>query len=421
MGGGGGKGGSKAPKSPDYVAAAREQGEQNRKAASELTSANRPTQYDAFGNSINWSKTASSQYTQAQKDLDYWNNFVSGKTGASAKDIKWAKSHQLKDAQSSFDKLKDDPNATWTQNVNYTPETMARIQADFANQDTARANYTNMLKSAPGAYNARGLEAKAWQNPSQYGVNQDSAVSPQYQTSQFGLEPDSVQQFDQSWGDKYSDALYGRVMDRARVEQGRETDSMATKLRQQGLIPGTAAYDRAMQNLMTSHGDVQTLAAQNATIGGYQEARNMYDTMLRGNQQQYDQNRGIMEAQIGADQNLFNQRLSANAGNRDTYRMLQEALQQQFSQEQAANQNALQQYMGQWSGLANAQAMQAGGTYTPTFQGFGTATGYSPADITGALQSQYSSQLGSYNAQNQAKGSMLGAGALFGGSLLGGK
>jgi hypothetical protein len=201
-----------------------------------------------------------------------------------------------------------------------------------------------------------------------------------------------------------------------------------------------------MQNLMKSHGDVQTMAAQNATLGGYQEARNMYDTMLRGNQQQYDQNLGIMgaqisadqnlfnqrlgansanlqnmQAQIGADESLFNQRLGANAGNRDTYRMIQEALQQQFSQEQAANQNALQQYMGQWAGLSNAQALQAGGTYTPTFQGFGTATGYSPADLTGALQAKYSSQLGSYNAQNQAKGSLLGAGALFGGSLLGGK
>lgn len=418
MGGGGGKGGSKAPKTPDYVAAAREQGEQNRKAANELTAANRPTQYDAFGNSISWSKRASSELDDINSQLSYWNQQAQGKSKKERNAI-WDNN------MAALDKKKKDLEASggyeWTQNVNYTPETMARIQADFANQDTARANYTRMLQNAPGAYGARGLEAKAWQNPAQYGVGQDAAVSPQYQTSQFGLRPDSVQQFDQSWGDKYSDALYGRVMDRARVEQGRESNTLATQLRQQGLVPGTEAYDRAMQNLMKSHGDVQTMAAQNATLGGYQEARNMYDTMLRGNQQQYDQNLGIMGAQISADQNLFNQRLGANAGNRDTYRMIQEALQQQFSQEQAANQNALQQYMGQWAGLSNAQALQAGGTYTPTFQGFGTATGYSPADLTGALQAKYSSQLGSYNAQNQAKGSLLGAGALFGGSLLGGK
>lgn len=420
MGGGGGKGGSKAPKTPDYVAAAREQGEQNRKAASELTAANRPTQYDAFGNSISWTKSlaANPELDDINKQLSYWNQQAQGKSKKERNNI-W--DTQMASLDKRKKELEENPEYSWTQNVNYTPETMARIQADWANQDTARNLYTNMLKSAPGSYNARGLEAKAWQNPSQYGVGQDSAVSPQYQTGQFGLRPDSVQQFDQSWGDKYSDALYGRVMDRARVEQGRETNTLQTQLRQQGLQPGTEAYDRAMQNLMKSHGDVQTMAAQNATLGGYQEARNMYDTMLRGNQQQYDQNLGIMQAQIGADQNLFNQRLSANAGNRDTYRMIQEALQQQFGQEQAANQNALQQYLGQWAGLSNAQALQGGGAYIPTFQGFGTATGYSPADITGALQAQYSSQLGGYNAQNQAKGSLLGAGALFGGSLLGGK
>lgn len=78
-----------------------------------------------------------------------------------------------------------------------------------------------------------------------------------------------------------SDALYGSVMDRGRKEQARETDAMNTQLRNSGLVPGSEAYNRAMQNLMTSQNDANLLAAQNATLAGRQEYRNTRNQPLQ--------------------------------------------------------------------------------------------------------------------------------------------
>jgi hypothetical protein len=151
---------------------------------------------------------------------------------------------------------------------------------------------------------------------------------------------------------EYGDAIYGSVMDRAGVEQDRQRAALNTQLRQQGLQPGTEAYDRAMQNMMTSQGDVNTMAAYQATIGARDQYRSDYSAQLQGQDQNYAQD--------------------------------------------------LQNYQMPWDLAGAAQGLTGG--YRPTFDTVGTSTGYNPADMTGAAQAKYEARMGDYNAKQQSSG-----------------
>jgi len=151
---------------------------------------------------------------------------------------------------------------------------------------------------------------------------------------------------------EYGDAIYGSVMDRAAPQQQREQASMNARLLQQGLQPGTAAYDRAMQNMMTAHGDVNTQAAQQATIASKDQYRQDYLAQMKGQSQNYSQDL-------------------------DAYNM-------------------------PWD-MANA-SMQTANNMRPQFAGFAGGTGYSGADMAGAGQAQYQAKVGANNASNASSG-----------------
>lgn len=347
---GGGKG-SKSAKAPDYTALAQQQGQINKETARELTAANRPNQYDAFGNSITWSQTPSAEAAAAKQQLDYWNNFVNGgaitdgrkRTNA---DIEWAKSHQLKDAQAAYDKVAG--TGTWTQTQNLSPEIKAIWDKYISDAGSAMGSYGDLLNNYLGNY----------QSPEEFSYGDVKG----YNDAEFN-------------GDSVANALYGSVMDRGRVEQRRESDALNTQLRQQGLVPGSEAYNRAMQNLMTSQNDANLLAAQNATLAGGAEGRAKYASYLSGQGQGYEQ-------ALGSYTTNRNQPLQELAG---------------------------------MAGIAGGQP------YSPTYPSFGSATGYQPADVVGAAQAQYGAKQNSANASNSKSAGLLGAGASLGGSFLGGK
>jgi len=151
---------------------------------------------------------------------------------------------------------------------------------------------------------------------------------------------------------EYGDAIYKSTMDRAAPQQQREQSAMNARLLQQGLQPGTAAYDRAMQNMMTSHGDVNTQAAQQATIASKDQYRQDYLAQLSGQDQNYAQD--------------------------------------------------LQNYQMPWD-MANAAVGSAQNT-RPTFAGFNQGTPYAAADMAGAGQAQYQAKMGDYNARQAKSG-----------------
>lgn len=225
----------------------------------------------------------------------------------------------------------------WTQNVNYSPEVRQGLMNQIANQQQAQGLYSDALSRM----GERGEFS--------------SADMPTY---------------DLSSGREVADATYNSVMDRALPQQQRDVEAFTNRLRQQGLQPGTEAFDRAMRNLTTSQADANNLAAQNATLAGYDEARQRYLAQLKGQGQQF---------------------------------------QQDYSSYMLPSQEA---------SVANALA---GSAYTPQFAGFSSATGYQPADLLGAAQAQYSAKMGSQNANNAMKGGLLQSGMGMVGSFMGGK
>lgn len=352
----GGKGG-KSAKAPDYTALANQQAQLNMQAAQQLTAANRPNQYDAFGNSVTWSQAESPEYLAAKQAAegyrsDAQKNIDSGKW--SAADVE--RDYQAKLAKA--DALKGQ--GGWTQQQTLSPEIKAIWDKYIGDSGQAMGRYGDILNSYLGSYS----------QGSPYGDFSSGAQS---------LKEYNDPEFD---GKAVADALYGSVMDRGRVEQERETDRMNTQLRQQGLVPGSEAYNRAMQNLMTSQNDANLLASQNATLAGANESRAKYAAYLQGQGQQYGQD------------------LSTYGTNRDTY---------------LGNRNQPLQELAGLAGIAGGQP------YTPTYPGFSGATGYQPADLVGAAQAQYSAKQNSANASNSKKGGVLGAGASLGGSFLGSK
>lgn len=300
--GGGGKGGSKAPATPDYMGLAKETGAQNRQAAQELTVANRPNQYDSRGNSLTWSQDPTTgQWTQRANNSDWLNS-----------------------AQTAYDQ---------------------QINDRSTNAGNSLASYfANMNQKGPSNYTPQNLDR--WNN---------NDIS----------------------GKSVADALYGSVMDRGRVEQGRESETLTSQLRNSGLQPGSEAYDRAMKNLMTSQNDANLLASQNATLAGANEAR---------------------------------AQRTANIQDRDA---LQQIGLQNYQADLAGRNSNLQQM----SGLSSM--MQA--PTSPSFTGFSGATGYNPTDLMGAANAGFSANMAKTNASNSKKGGLLGAGTSLGGSYLGSK
>jgi len=343
---GGGKGGSKAS-TPDYTALAKQQGQINQDTAQQLTQANRPNQYDAFGNSITWSQGNGSGYDAANQALnDYWNQLEAKYPGGAGEGGDREKDPQMIALRKA---LSEQTGTQWNQNQNLNPETKAAWDKYNSDTNAATSKYGDILNNYLKNYNSTPFSSSA-QNVKAYN-------DPEFN------------------GKDVADATYNSVMDRALPQQQRDSAALDTQLRQQGLTPGTEAYNNSMQNLMKSQGDVTTLASQNATIAGNQDARAKYASYLSGNQSQY-----------GQDQN--------------TYQM---------------NQNMPLQQLSGMAGIA-------GGTpYTPTYTGFSSATGYNPTDLVGAAQATTAANQSSRNSSNSKKGSTLGAASSLGGSYLGSK
>jgi len=591
---------SKAPAAPDYSAIAQQTGQENKEIAQMLTNANRPNQSDVYGNTIGWTQGPNGAWSQNtswspnnQARMNEWLNMGDYMRGqaSSLMDYNWRNSFsnipifgQAQYSQAPSNSMLQGIGAAGSQNPgsygvrgvdpgyyntgvnmqNYGVRGVGQGEANTgvnlgqwgANSIGQGATNTGVNLGNWGASPLTSGQANTGVNLGNYGVNQ---IGPNTDTSvnmkNYGLTgigsnvPGEVPQYDPNAGKSVADALYGSVMDRGRVEQQRETDALTTQLRQQGLQPGTAAFDRAMTNLRTSQNDANLLAAQNATLAGGQEARDIYGARLAGNQQRFGQmqgqqatnlqnaqfqqgmnqqdyqnelsrqqaNLGMAAAQQGMNQqnyqnlannqaqnaalanqqfgmnqagfenqlarqqgnmglagmqnqmqqqnyqnalagiesnranaqfgNQMNQqnlanRLGIDTNNRANWQFGEQQIQNQFQRQQGAAENqranyeamlkaqaqnygqALSNRNQQFQDMSNYLGMASaipGSIPSTQFQGFGTATGYSPADMMGAANAQYAAKMGGYNAGQNKKGGLLSAGTQLGSSFLGGK
>lgn len=126
-----------------------------------------------------------------------------------------------------------------------------------------------------------------------------------------------------------------QMFNRMRPEHQRQEDSVRTMLANQGLTPGSEAYNRELERL----GDQQSRERYNAMQQGSAEQQ-AYQNMLMGQQQQaFSQDMSSQAQQNAALQNLFQQRQAAGQ-----YGLSRE--QQAFGQDMAAQQ-AYNQALGQ--------------------------------------------------------------------------
>lgn len=466
---GGGKGGGSAPKAPNYENLARIDAEEQRKTAELLTGWNRPNQTDQFGNTLTWSRTPDGGWSQSvnlspqmqnlqSQILSGYGNVLGGIGSQGAfvppDQLQYSAFSGGPAAQSSGFGGKGGAVSTGVPSGaspsplggkggvtqtggGFTPNP----QSKFGGRLWVGGTPTGA--TSPGEYVAAG----GYGHPSGLGsptpsggpsgsssmrtnISFGGGSAPKFEgIDKFSNNLGDFAQFDRSQGDRVAADVFESIMGRARPEQQREQASLDLKLRQQGLQAGTEAYDRAMRNLMTSHGDVATQAGLESTLAGYNTARDIYGAQLAGRGQQFNELLGGYNANLGRHGLLTQQQLgAADISSRNAQMSMQAQIAQaqveaqraqQYQAEQAQRFNqALASYqlpLQQAQGYANILGSTMPGT---GFQGFGSATGYNPASMTNAAQSKYNAQMGAHNAQQNKGNSLLGAGVSLGSAAL---
>jgi len=182
---------------------------------------------------------------------------------------------------------------------------------NFKPQTGAIGNYQQQQLGV-GGYNQQqlgvgGYDRQGAAGISQYpGQGQGANTVSQYQGPMSINQPDFKQsigmignydsQYDPN-SDKFADTFTKAALARVTPQQEVDKKSMETQLRLQGLQPGSEAYNRAYQNLLTSQGDVRAQATLQGMLAGGQEgrarseeARNIYGTQLQSNLQRQQMN-----------------------------------------------------------------------------------------------------------------------------------
>jgi hypothetical protein len=185
----------------------------------------------------------------------------------------------------------------------------------------------------------------------------------------------------QGW-DKANQLLMQRLQPQMQIQQ----ENLDAKLANQGVVPGTEAYNRAKMSLGMQQNDL----LNQAQLSGLQAGNTLFQQGLQG-------------AQFGntAQQQMLNNQLAnANLGNA--------AQQQQFNQ-------ALTQYN---MPLNTLSALRTGAqVQNPTFVNAPQQATTAGADILGATQMGYNAQLGASNAANAAQQGMNSGLMSLGGTL----
>ena len=312
-------GGKSTPDAPDYRGAAEEQAQSGRENLNTQTWANRPTMNTPWGQS-SWN-------TSAQRDPA---------TGQMV--------------------------TAWENNLTLTPEQQQAL-------DYQQGLQTSRSGLAAGLYDRLAGE---YANPVDWSNYQEMGTAPEA--------------WDGAAAEKYrsdaEDAIYGQWARRAEPQMAQQEAAVDNQLRNQGLRPGTEAYDYQKNQLMQQQADARQGAQYQATIGSGAEAERMMG-MDMGSQAQ-----GFGQGMAGANYN-------------NTVR------QQQIAEEMMRRGYTLNEVNAILTG------QQVG---TPQMPGFNAAGVAAATDYSGAASQQGQHDLDTYNAkQASSSGMMGGLGDLAGG------
>lgn len=387
-----------APPPPDYTGAAKEQAASSRELTDVQTWANRPTQNTPWG-STSWS------------------------------------------AQAATDPASGKPITQWTQNTSLNPQLQDALNDQLSIQsgksDLAQGFMGRVQNefSQPFNWNSLPQTASLGRAPSL-----DANVADYSQAVRTGMDPMSGQvQRGLATGDNpalpqidsgFRNQVAGQLFERMQPVHDYQTRGLETKLANQGLRPGSEAYNRAMGQL----GQQQAMERFNALDQSGNEAQRLFGMQMGARQQAFNEDTGSGQFANQATNQAFNQGLQAfQFGNQalgqasalDIARQQanNQAQQQQFGMNQQAA-----QFQNQLRQQAIAEQMQRRGmslnemnalltgqqVAMPQMPGFAQAQRSETPQLLNAVGQQYDAQLGAYNAQQAGTNALLGAGAQLG-------
>lgn len=400
---GGGKGG-KAPRAPDYAGLARQQSQADMDVAKYLTNANRLNQTAPTGTSTftkSYSDPAKAQQYQdyiKQADYELGRGYWAPHNAA-----KWQAERDRQ--QKLLDELQ-----TWEQTTKLTPEEQAIFNANQQNRlgmeglaGTAigRAGQTLGSDFNPQLmdfYRAQGLGGD---NVGLYGNTLEGMQDVMEGSDQFKQQ-----------GEQVRDAMY-RQMTRFNDERfGEEEARERSRLQQLGLQEGTQAYQNALQEFRRSKDEAYGGAQLQSILAGGQEQSRMYGDLLAGRQSNIGLRQGQFQQGMSRDQMDLSERQARATNELNLAQLFGQQRGQQFQE---------QSYLRSLPINEIAALLSGGGVQMPQFSGYSQATPFQAPDMLGAAQAGYGAQMGRYNAGQQQKGSLLGAGASLAGGFLGGK
>lgn len=476
-----GKGGSSAPKPPDYTAMAEATAKGNLDLAKYTTQANRINQYTPWG-SLTYTNDRTFDQNAYDAAMNAYNNQAGKQTSAPYEDRSWmggaaalyGSPATLKQQQQQS--YLPPPNAedfwsggdSWSQHVQLSPELQAQLdqqnklaQGMFGAQDAAlnRVNETlgqgfdtSRLPEAGTALNSSGLTG--WGDLGN--VLNTSRLPGMGTALDMNSLPEMGQAFQASGEalDIYDPELQTNnatelLLSRINPQLDQQQEALRSQLANQGIVQGTEAYDRAMMQHQQGRNDAYNQAALSGIGLGMQQQGMMFDQnlanrgllageadLMYGHQQglrhgeaglqnqqfQQQQNLRQLEAALQAQQFAQQNQNAQILAQRRAQEAAEQA--QQFGQQQGLRGNAFQEeaYLRNLP-LQELGALTGNAVQMPQFPGYSQQAQTAGPDYLGAGNQQYQAQLGSWNAQQaQQQQAMQGMGGLGGavGSIFGG-
>jgi hypothetical protein len=196
-----------------------------------------------------------------------------------------------------------------------------------------------------------------------------------------------------TYGINPGESYEAAIMRRLQPQMAQDQQSMQVQLANQGIVPGTEAYNNAMRTFTQGQNDQRT----SAVVGGM-------NTGLAANQQAYGQQAGQIGLNLTGQGQNFGQGIQANTQNMGANSL---AYQQQLSNQQlgmGAQNQAFTQAMAKYLLPLNvAQGLK--GLSTPTYAPTNTVPG---TDYLTAMGLTNQGNVASANAQNAYNNSMMG-------------
>lgn len=367
--------GGKAPKEPDYVGAAREQGRQNILAAQENARLNRVGTNNQFG-STSWSGndrdgwTLNTSLNPEQQRLQQQQNQFATQGNQYAAD---ALTRYGQTAGTGIDRTGYNPRTTSV--------TAPALQRNLTSPGVSQMSLdTAGLADLPGANDFSGDRRRV---EDAYYQQSMRTLDPQFQQQEDAMRTrllnSGIREGSAAWQKSWDDFSRGRsnayadARDRSIINAGQEQSRM---LNDASNIRAQQFGERTTQGQFANEAAGQQLDAELARLGFYNDASNT------------DFSRALANAQLGNEQ-------------RDS----------QFSEDLASrgvNMQELQSLLG----------MIQGPTGQPNMANAGGGQGIEPVDYMGALQSQYGGAMNRYNNRVASANSTNQSAAALGAALI---